>query len=60
MLLAWRATRVTEQGVDRRMKEGGYNEGLPWPIPVEIMVFPVLDWLFVLLGEYKSMRLKEI
>jgi len=51
---------VTEQGVDRRMKEGGYNEGLPWPIPVEIMVFPVLDWLFVLLGEYKSMRLKEI
>jgi hypothetical protein len=41
------------------MREGGYNEGLPLPIPIEIMVFPVLDWLFVLLGEYTAMRLKK-
>jgi hypothetical protein len=33
--------------------------GDPAPSPIEIMVFLVLGWLFVLLGEYKSMRLKR-
>jgi hypothetical protein len=29
------------------------------PSPIEIMVFLVLGWLFALLGEYNSMRLKR-
>ena len=33
--------------------------GDPAPSPIEIMVFLVLGWLFVLLGEYKSMQLKR-
>jgi hypothetical protein len=33
--------------------------GDPAPTPIEIMVFLVLGWLFVLLGEYKAMRLKK-
>jgi len=33
--------------------------GDPAPSPIEIMVFLVLGWLFVLLGEYKSMRLTK-
>ena len=33
--------------------------GDPAPSPIEIMVFLVLGWLFVLLGEYKSLRLKR-
>jgi len=33
--------------------------GDPAPSPIEIMVFLVLGWFFVLLGEYKSMRLKR-
>jgi hypothetical protein len=28
------------------------------PSPIEIMVFLVLGWIFVLIGEYKEMRLK--
>ena len=32
--------------------------GDPAPSPIEIMVFLVSGWLFVLLGEYRSMRLK--
>lgn len=35
-------------------------EGSPAPIPIEIMVFLVLGWLFVLLGEYKSRHLKGV
>jgi hypothetical protein len=35
-------------------------EGSPAPIPIEIMVFLVLGWLFVLLGEYKSRSLKGV
>ena len=31
----------------------------PAPSPIEIMVFLALGWLFVLLGEYKAMRLKK-
>jgi hypothetical protein len=31
----------------------------PVPSPIEIMVFLALGWLFVLLGEYKAMRLKR-
>jgi hypothetical protein len=31
----------------------------PAPSPIEIMVFLALVWLFVLLGEYKAMRLKK-
>jgi hypothetical protein len=33
--------------------------GDPAPSPIEIMVFLVLGWFFVLLGEYKAMRLKK-
>jgi hypothetical protein len=33
--------------------------GDPAPTPIEIMVFLVLGWLFVLLGEYKATRLKK-
>ena len=33
-------------------------EGRPPPIPIEIMVFLVLGWLFVLIGDYREMRLK--
>lgn len=32
-------------------------EGDPMPSPIEIMVFLVLGWVFVLVGEYKSHRL---
>jgi len=34
-------------------------EGSPAPTPIEIMVFLVLGWLFVLVGDYKAMRLKK-
>jgi hypothetical protein len=34
-------------------------EGSPQPSPIEIMVFLVLGWLFVLIGDYKEMRLKK-
>ena len=34
-------------------------EGAPIPSPIEIMVFLVLGWLFVLVGEYKAMQLKQ-
>ena len=33
--------------------------GDPAPSPIEIMVFLALGWFFVLLGEYRSMRLKD-
>jgi hypothetical protein len=33
-------------------------EGSPQPSPIEIMVFLVLGWLFVLIGDYREMRLK--
>lgn len=35
-------------------------EGSPIPSPIEVMVFLVLGWLFVLVGEYKAMQLKKI
>jgi hypothetical protein len=34
-------------------------EGSPQPSPIEIMVFLVLGWLFVLIGDYKEMRLRR-
>jgi len=34
-------------------------EGKSPPTPIEIMVFLILGWLFVLVGDYKSMRLKK-
>ena len=34
-------------------------EGQSIPVPTEIMVFLVLGWLFVLVGDYKEMRLKK-
>jgi hypothetical protein len=34
-------------------------EGRPQPSPIEIMVFLVLGWLFVLIGDYREMRLKK-
>jgi hypothetical protein len=34
-------------------------EGSSPPSPIEIMVFLVLGWLFMLVGEYKAMRLKK-
>ena len=33
-------------------------EGSSVPSPIEIMVFLVLGWLFVLIGDYKELRLK--
>jgi len=33
--------------------------GDPAPTPIEIMVFLVLGWFFVLLGEYKAVQLKK-
>jgi hypothetical protein len=35
-------------------------EGLNPPTPIEVIVFLVLGWLFVLIGDYKEMRLKKI
>jgi hypothetical protein len=35
-------------------------EGTPVPSPIEVMVFLVLGWLFVLVGEYKSLQLKRL
>jgi hypothetical protein len=35
-------------------------EGSPVPTPIEIMVFLVLGWFFVLIGDYKVMKLKKI
>lgn len=34
-------------------------EGSPAPSPIEIIVFLVLGWLFVLIGDYKEMQLKK-
>jgi hypothetical protein len=34
-------------------------KGSSIPSPIEIMVFLVLGWLFVLIGDYKEMRLKS-
>ena len=34
-------------------------EGTSVPSPIEVMVFLVLGWLFVLVGDYKAMRLKK-
>jgi len=34
-------------------------EGKSPPTPIEVMVFLVLGWLFVLVGDYKAMRLKK-
>jgi len=34
-------------------------EGSPPPSPIEIMVFLVLGWAFVLVGDYREMRLKR-
>jgi hypothetical protein len=34
-------------------------EGSSVPSPIEVMVFLVLGWLFVLIGDYKEMRLKK-
>ena len=34
-------------------------EGTSVPSPIEVMVFLVLGWLFLLIGDYKSMQLKE-
>ena len=34
-------------------------EGMSPPTPIEIMVFLVLGWLFVLMGDYKLMRLNK-
>jgi hypothetical protein len=34
-------------------------EGSSLPSPIEVMVFLVLGWLFVLVGEYKAMQLKK-
>jgi hypothetical protein len=34
-------------------------EGSSVPSPIEIMVFLILGWLFVLVGEYKAMQLRQ-
>ena len=35
-------------------------EGAPAPSPIEIIVFLVLGWIFVLVGDYKSMQVQKI
>jgi hypothetical protein len=35
-------------------------EGSSVPSPIEIMVFLVLGWIFVLIGDYKELRLKSV
>ena len=35
-------------------------EGLAPPTPIEVIVFLALGWFFVLIGDYKEMRLKNI
>ena len=35
-------------------------EGSSVPSPIEIMVFLVLGWIFVLIGDYKEIRLKSV
>ena len=35
-------------------------EGEPPPSPIEIIVFLALGWLFVLIGDYREMRLKKV
>ena len=34
-------------------------EGKSPPVPIEIMVFLLLGWLFVLIGDYREMQLKK-
>jgi hypothetical protein len=34
-------------------------EGSPLPSPIEIMVFLILGWFFVLIGDYKDLQLKK-
>jgi len=34
-------------------------EGSPAPSPIEIIVFLVLGWIFVLIGDYREMRLNK-
>ena len=34
-------------------------EGQPPPSPIEIIVFLVLGWIFVLVGDYREMRLRK-
>jgi len=34
-------------------------EGRSPPVPIEIMVFLVLGWIFVLIGDYREMRLRK-
>lgn len=34
-------------------------EGAPVPSPIEIMVFLVLGWIFMLIGDYREMRLRS-
>jgi len=34
-------------------------QGAPQPTPIEIMVFLVLGWLFIMLGDYQELRLKN-
>jgi hypothetical protein len=34
-------------------------EGSPAPTPIEIMVLLVLGWFFVMVGDYKDLRLKK-
>jgi hypothetical protein len=34
-------------------------EGKSLPTPIEVMVFLVLGWIFVLIGDYREMRLKK-
>ncbi|UCC53007.1 MAG: hypothetical protein JSV68_03390, partial [Anaerolineaceae bacterium] len=34
-------------------------QGSSAPSPIEVMVFLVLGWLFMLVGEYKTMQLRQ-
>ena len=45
-------------GESAKMHLKAYADGAP-PVPTEILVFLVLGWLFVLIGEYQTMRLTK-
>ena len=53
------ARRITDQetvAIAEYYKDNPLLEGMSVPSPTETMVFLVLGWFFVTLGEYKTVR----
>ena len=55
--LFWINTSWFLCGETAKLHLKAFEGGSP-PVPIEIMVFLVLGWLFVLLGDYREMRLQ--